>query len=126
MYRFFNPNPISVRVGDCVVRAICKATGYKWEHVYTDLCDFGLQMADMPSANSVWGAYLRYLGFNRYVIDPECPDCYTVRSFANDHKSGTYILALSGHVVCVNDGDYFDTWDIGDEVPVYYWEKEKS
>jgi len=36
----------------------------------------------------------------------------------------THILALSGHVVCVMDGDYYDTWDSGGEVPLYYWRKE--
>ena len=44
--------------------------------------------------------------------------------FAAEHPSGTYILALSGHVVCVMDGDYYDTWDSGGEVPLYYWRKE--
>ena len=125
MFKFYNPNPIVARVGDCVIRAICKATNKKWEEVYNDLCDFGFNMADMPSANSVWGAYLRYLGFNRYVVSTEYPDSYTVYDFAEDNKNGTYILALSGHVVCVQDGDYYDTWDSGDEVPIYYWCKEE-
>lgn len=123
MYEWYNPNPIAARVGDCTVRAICKATGRSWERVYNDLCRFGFNMADMPSANAVWGAYLRSLRFNRYVVDPD--RFYTVRTFSEDNKSGTFILALSGHVVCVQNGDYFDTWDCGDEVPVYYWVKEE-
>lgn len=124
MYRFYNPNPIAARVGDCVVRAIAKATNQKWEDVYNDLCEFGFNMADMPSANNVWGAYLRSRGFKRFVVSPDCPDCYTVKRFAFDNPKGTFILAISGHAVCVRDGDYFDTWDSGDEVPVYYWHKE--
>jgi hypothetical protein len=28
--------------------------------------------------------------------------------------------------VAVSDGDYFDTWDSGDEVPVYYFEKDEK
>ena len=84
----------------------------------------GYLMGDMPSANHVWGAYLREKGFRRAVIPDECPDCYTVADFAAEHPDGTYILALSGHVVCVRDGDYFDTWDSGGEVPLYYWHKE--
>jgi hypothetical protein len=27
-------------------------------------------------------------------------------------------------VVTVQDGKYYDTWNSGNEVPVYYWEKE--
>ena len=27
-------------------------------------------------------------------------------------------------VVALIDGDWWDAWDSGDEVPVYYWQKE--
>lgn len=30
---------------------------------------------------------------------------------------------IDGHVVCVQDGFYWDTWDSGQEIPVYYWER---
>lgn len=83
-------------------------------------------MADMPSGNSVWGAYLKQKGFRRYIIPDTCPDCYTVADFASDHPEGTYILALSDHVVAVKGGDYWDTWDSGNEVPIYYWKKEND
>ena len=50
----------------------------------------------------------------------------TVEEFCRDHPQGTYILAIDGHVVCAVDGDYLDTWDSGEEVPMYYWEKESN
>lgn len=90
------------------------------------LCLQGLIMGDMPSANSVWGAYLRQHGFARNVIPNTCPDCYTVAEFAADHPRGVYVLALSSHVVCVEDGSYFDTWDSGSEIPLFYWAKEET
>jgi hypothetical protein len=34
-------------------------------------------------------------------------------------------MAIPGHTVCVIDGDWFDTFDSGAEMPVYYWEKER-
>lgn len=123
---FYNPNPVGKQVGDCPVRAIAKATGQSWDEVYTGLCVQGLAMGDMPSANSVWGAYLRQRGFTRYVIPNTCPDCYTVAEFATDHPQGVYVLALSGHVVCVVDGQYHDTWNSGNEIPLFYWEKEDT
>lgn len=123
---FYNPNPAGKQVGDCSVRAIAKATGQSWDETYTGLCVQGLAMFDMPSANSVWGAYLRQRGFTRYVIPNTCPDCYTVAEFATDHPRGVYVLALSGHVVCVVDGQYHDTWDSGNEIPLFYWEKEDA
>ena len=123
-FSYFNPNPAGKKVGDCTVRAIAKATGQSWDKTYIDLCLQGLMMGDLPSANSVWGAYLRRQGFARNVIPNTCPDCYTVAEFAADHPRGVYVLALSSHVVCVVDGSYFDTWDSGEETPLFYWEKE--
>ena len=120
LFKHYNPNPSRQRVGDCTVRAICKATGKSWEQVYACLCAFGFSFNDMPSANAVWGRYLRDLGFHRYLIEDDGYD-YTVADFCRDHPKGTYILAIDGHVVCAVDGFYYDSWDSGQEVPVYYW-----
>lgn len=125
-YREFNPNPMAHKVGDCTIRAIAKALDSDWEHVYLDLAVQGLMQCDMPSANSVWGAYLRSKGMRRNVIANECPDCYCVRDFAREHPQGTYVLALSGHVVCVVDGDWYDSWDSGGETPLYFWERSDN
>ncbi len=124
MYIRYNPNPFHARVGDCTVRAIAKATGDSWEHTYIMLSLHGLIEGDMPSANVVWGKYLRSKGFRRFTIPDICPDCYTVNDFEVEHPEGTYIVALNGHVVCVVDGNHYDTWDSGDMNPIYYWTKE--
>ena len=121
----YNPNPVGLKVGDCVVRALSKALGQKWEETYIDLCVEGCLRCDMPSANAVWGAYLRRKGFERDIVPNSCPDCYTVEDFCADHPNGTYILALDGHVVSVVDGQYFDTWQSGREVPIYYWHRKE-
>ena len=126
MYRYFNPNPVAARVGDCTVRAICGATDHEWIDIYIDLAIQGLMMGDLPNANSVWGAYLRSIGFKRCVIPDTCPDCYTVADFCADHPKGCYVLALNGHVICCKDGDYYDSWDSGNERPVYYWHREEE
>lgn len=121
----YNANPSGKQVGDCTVRAICKATDQPWEDTYSGIALQGLLMFDMPSANHVWGAYLKRKGFHRHMIPDECPDCYTVEDFCRDHPSGTYILALHGHVIAVKDGYYYDSWDSGNETPLYYYEREE-
>lgn len=126
MFVFFNPNPDAKRVGDCTVRAIAKALNTVWDKTYLALCVEGLRLHDMPSANNVWGSYLKTNGFRQHALPDTCPECYTVAAFANEHPQGTYVLALSGHVVAVQNGDYYDTWDSGDEVPVYYFEKREE
>lgn len=111
-------------MSDCTVRAICKATGKDWGEVYLSLCIQGYLNGDLPNANACWGAYLRSLGYRRYIMPDTCPDCYTVGKFADEHPRGTYILALSGHVVCVQDGTIYDSWNSENEIPLYYWVKE--
>lgn len=123
-YIWYNANPQGRNVGDCVIRALSKALNQSWGATYIALALQGFMMGDMPSANAVWGAYLRHKGFSRYLISDDCPDDYTVADFAADNPNGVYILALSGHVVCVINGDIYDTWNSGNEIPIYYWTKK--
>lgn len=123
MYKKYNANPAARRGNDCTVRALSVVTMRSWEDIYMELCIYGLRNYDMPSANHVWGAFLEDNGYKRNIIPNTCPCCYTVSHFADEHPKGRYVLALQGHVVAVVDGDYYDTWDSGDEVPLYYWER---
>lgn len=121
MYQYKNRNPKGHYVGDCVVRALAEVLDESWEQVYTELCVQGFVMCDLPSSNHVWGAYLQSKGYERDIIPNTCPDCYTVADFAKDNPVGRYVLATGTHVIAVIDGNYIDTWDSGDEIPVYYW-----
>lgn len=127
MFVYYNPNPRNRKnVGDCTVRAIAKALNVSWETAYIDLVMQGYELADMPSSNVVMSSYLHSKGFSKHVIDDSCPDCYSIRDFAIDHPEGVYILGTGTHVVAVVDGSYFDSWDSGDEIPIYYYRKESS
>lgn len=117
-----NPNPKGARVGDCVIRAIAIATGSAWEKIYSEISAYGYMMCDMPSSNAVWGQYLKDHGHTRGMIPDSCPqDCYTIIDFCNDNPVGAFIVGTGEHVVAVIDGNYYDTWDSGNEVPIYYW-----
>lgn len=37
-FKYYNPNKVSNNRGDCVIRAISKATNQTWEKTYWDLC----------------------------------------------------------------------------------------
>lgn len=124
-YINYNPNPVRKLVGDCVIRAISKCLNKDWEDTYLAVVMKGYMMHDMPSSNDVWGTYLMENGFRRYVIPDTCPTCYTVQQFCEDNPDLTGILATGTHVIAVEGGNYYDTWDSGNEVPIYYWRKER-
>lgn len=119
----YNPNPFHARVGDCPVRALCKATGQDWETVYVGLCLYGFMDGDMPSANHTWDRYLEKYGFDQHLVGRQSKTPYTVEDFCADHPRGVYVLGCDGHVLTVVDGLYYDSWDSGGEVPIYYWER---
>ena len=120
----YNPNPNGNLTGDCVIRALTLAFGKNWDDVYNMLADFGFKNKTMPSLNETWTALLKQNGFKRFIIPNECPNCYTVRDFCEDYPKGVYILATESHVIAVVDGDYYDTWDSGSKIPIYYFKKE--
>ena len=120
-----NPNPIHKLVGDCVIRAISILENRSWDYTFIELCVHAYSMSDMPSSNEVWGSYLKSLGYTRNIIPNTCPACYSVRQFCNEYPIGRYLLATGTHVVAVIDGDYYDTWDSGHEIPIYYFTKEE-
>lgn len=124
MYIKSNPNPDNLMTEDCTIRAISIATDKSWDETYIDVCIKGFVMKRMPSTNSVWAEYLKDQGFSRHIIPDTCPHCYTVRDFCGEYFKGTYVLGTGSHAIAVIDGDYYDAWDSGDEVPLYYFTKE--
>ena len=126
MYRFYNPNPSgSLTEEDCVLRALSYALNTTWDKVFLELsmeC-FNKKCIRMDR-NDIWGSYLYNKGFRQHLVYDICPDCYTVADFCRQHPRGLFVLATGIHVLAVNDGIYYDSWDSGQEHPIFYWQKE--
>ena len=124
MYKYYQPNQKCKKACDCVIRALTKACDAKWEDVYTRLCTIGLFMGDVPDAPDVYRKLLADEGFEIHTIKvTKGSKRPTVKSFAKEHKKGTYVLEVANHVVTVVDGDYYDIWDCGDKCLYRYHEK---
>lgn len=124
MFIEYNPNPKHRITDDCTIRAIAKITGQNWDDTYIGLCVQGFEDKALPNTNFVWSQYLADRGFKQCNLPDYCPYCYTVKDFCKDHQDGTFLLYVGSHVIAVVDGNYYDTWDSGDEVPLALWTKE--
>ena len=120
---YYNPNPMGKYTIDCTIRAISKVMDMDWDTTFMKIAIQGFADKSMMVDDKVWGQYLRDNGFRIRPFPDTCPNCYTVRDFANDHPKGRYLLKTYEHVIAVVDGDYYDTGDSGDEVPIYYYER---
>lgn len=126
MYRYYNPN-LKHKTEDCTVRAIAKALDIDWRTAFMWLSNNALRHYDMPHKNYVWGDLLEQNGFVKAQLPNTCPRCMTVAEFAHDNPDGVFVLGTGSHVVTVVDGDWYDMWDSGGEVPiVVYWRKYGS
>lgn len=134
MYVHLNENPFGLETGDCIIRAIATALNYNWYMVHDELCFLSRKMGDMPSSNRVWKQYLKNKGYEEFPAQNSCPECLTVQEFCRTHHKGRYILSTaaysqardniyvtSTHVIAVIDGNYYDTWDSGADVPLSYF-----
>lgn len=123
MWIYYNPNPLERKTSDCAIRAVAKALDIDWETAYTKLSLNGFTMGDLPNSNQVIGALLRSNGYYRATIPNSCPDCYTIEEFTKDNPRGKFVLGTGDHVVTVDEGNIYDTYDSSDLTPIYVFYK---
>ena len=117
-----NPNPAKHECEDDVVRAIALALSKDWDLVYSDLCVLGASLHRMPNDKACYKEYLLRHGFHRTGISHgKGSRRPTVRSFAETHPRGIYILQAARHLVTIMDGCIFDISDCGAKYLYGYW-----
>lgn len=123
MWIQYNANPVANRVEDCAIRAVAVALDISWEYAFDLIAKNAKEMGNVMHSNAVFGSVLRQHGFKRFIVPNSCPDCYSLIDFCMDNPEGVYVVGLDSHVVAVIDGNYIDTWDSGNEIPIYYWKE---
>ena len=107
-FRYWNENPNGEKRNDCVTRAITFASGLPYAEVRRKLfhtskllkCESKL----CPTCYSF--AIQEVLG----GVPVNC-NGMTVGEFADLHPNGTYLIRISGHLLCVQDNCVYDLWD---------------
>lgn len=123
---YYNANPSNRDTIDCVIRGMTVLLGRSWNDVHRLLTDKAAKEHEVYIKNDFWIDVLLDLGYEIHYIPNTCPDCITVRRFADHHPHGKYLLGTGSHVIAIEDGNYIDTWDSGDELPIYYFVKRKE
>lgn len=124
-FKNYNPNPLNNKTGDCVVRALCKATEKDWDTVYKELFELGFEMKVMPNSDECWKKYLELNGFKKHSLKiTKGSKRPRVKEFNKISNKGSYILNVANHIIAHVDEDYYDSWDSGDCCLYGYYEKE--
>lgn len=112
-----NVNPKQLKVGDCVVRALAKASGLSWDEVYLDLCNLGMDMFRMPSDKKVYETWLEQNGFYKQKMprheDRTKYSVYELAEELNEIYEGYAVVAIANHMTVVGYGNIYDLWDCG-------------
>lgn len=119
LFAYYQPNNKDIKdnYGDCQIRALSKALNLSWLETFDliiPICREVQATAIFDSDLKVINKSMEKLGFTYNTVSNK-KGCKrpTVASFTAEHKNGTYIVRVANHVVCVKDGQYFDTWDSG-------------
>jgi hypothetical protein len=116
---YYQPNDkdLKDKFGDCTIRALTKALNLSWVDAFLKMVPYCVkyQTSNIFSLPlDLEKEVMLDLGFTYTGIsNKKGTKRPTVREFAKNHPTGTYILNVAGHEVTCVDGKYYDTWDCG-------------
>lgn len=127
-YEYENVNPKNKFGGDCVIRAIAKATGQSWETTIREMTDLGIKMGFVLNDDHVFAKYLESKGF-RKMNEPRdvCNRKLSVKDWLIQHEGckikPIVVVVGSHHVTCIIDNKVHDIWNCSNNTMHRYWIK---
>ena len=128
MFKYYQPNKKDIKdeYGDCTIRALSRVLDLSWLETF----DLIVPIERKYQVANIFGAPLKVrkemlaeLGLNYHPISNQ-KKRPTVKSFAESHKEGRFILNVAHHEVACVDGIYYDTWNSGYKSLYGYFSKE--
>lgn len=122
VYRYYNCNPQRKLTADCVIRAICSATGETWETTLRDLTEYSIKTGYMLNCPECYGKYLKDKGFvKQKQIKDKSGKLIRFKDFCNKFDGHAVANCGKGHVTYVADGCVWDIWDTSEQTVGNYW-----
>lgn len=124
MFSFFNPHPQNKRVRDCVKRAIVKASGKSYAEVSKELNRYK-KISGAKTYNE-WKNVDPYIenemgGKRMAFIVQKGQNRMNGGEFCQRFPRGVFLLKMANHLVCVQDGVIFDSWDSSEKCIYVAW-----
>jgi ribosomal protein L35AE/L33A len=109
LYVYYNPHPSKKETNDCVKRALTKATKLDYKVIQQELNKHKvITKSKTFNERKNWVSYVEnVLGYKKIIG-------YTntkIGEFAKVHTKGTYIIKCRKHLVTVENGKIYDTWN---------------
>ena len=128
-YVYFQPNEKDLKdeVGDCVIRAVCKAFNMDWVTAFDRLCEYARKAQCLPNQYKATKPFLEDAGW--HYTSFKRGSKMTVADLAKMYTlcSKPFIVNVCvgyrTHFVTVQEGKYYDTWDCGNKYIYGYWEQ---
>lgn len=111
-YVMENINPKGKKTGDCVIRAIAKATKKNYYDVYKDLYDISVKTGYILNEKRCEEKLLEKYGFVKYKQPKKSDNTkYTIGEFDKLNVNGNIVIRCAHHLTCIIDNTLFDIWD---------------
>ena len=126
LYKYYQPNKKDLKdqQGDCSVRALTKFLNCTWLEAFDNLVTYARQTQTVVNSLDNIKLFMKQSGYEYKSIYKKRN---TVLDFTKERKTGTFMLYVrvgyGTHLVTVEDGFYYDTWDCGNRLVFGYWEK---
>ena len=125
-YCYYQPNKkdIKDKQPDCSIRALTKFFDIDWVTAFDKLVVYARETQTILNSIDNIKLLMEREGHPYTAI---YKDRKTVLDFASTHKEGKYICYVKSgygtHLVAVEAGRYYDTWDCGRKLVYGYWEE---
>lgn len=120
-----NPHPTGKKIGDCVVRALAYANNKKWIDVFTELCEIGKELYEMPNSNKTYETYLERHGWVKQKM-PKHNNGRRMKlsEFVSQNPEMSFVANVVKHCAYIEKGTLLDTWDCGHKCVGNYYIKK--
>ena len=114
----------SEKRGDCVVRSFAIALGKPYEEVFDSLCELSKGTGYFSNIKQTYEIYLKRNGWEKKKARRVKGKLIRLRDF--NSKDMTAIVETGGHLVCVINGNVYDTGDCRTSLCRDYWTQKEN